>query len=132
MTGGSNVSIPLSWDGVPAGTRSFALSIIDPHPVAKNWVHWIVVNVPSAARSLGEGASRTFIPPAAADPNLPEAPPHHPYVVTLYAPFVAAIDWTLSTSHAAFLALLKGKVLSSATLTGVYDRQMRPPTRRRW
>ena len=32
--GGKNVSIPLAWQNAPEGTKSFALSIVDPHPVA--------------------------------------------------------------------------------------------------
>jgi phosphatidylethanolamine-binding protein (PEBP) family uncharacterized protein len=37
--GGKNISAPLAWKNVPAGTKSFALSMVDPHPVAQNWVH---------------------------------------------------------------------------------------------
>ena len=36
--GGQNLSVPLSWSGAPDGTQSFALSMVDPHPVAHNWV----------------------------------------------------------------------------------------------
>ena len=39
VVGGKNVSVPLNWKEVPPGVQSFALSIVDPHPVAKNWVH---------------------------------------------------------------------------------------------
>src|SRR5512138_1509400 len=45
--GGKNVSIPLAWKNAPAGTKSFAVSIVDPHPVANNWVHWLVINLPA-------------------------------------------------------------------------------------
>src|SRR3974377_1182244 len=38
--GGKNLSLPFQWSGAPAGTQSFALAIVDPHPVAHNWVHW--------------------------------------------------------------------------------------------
>jgi len=39
--GGKNISVPLSWKNPPSGTKSFALSMVDPHPVAQNWVHWL-------------------------------------------------------------------------------------------
>ena len=55
--GGKNISVPLSWKNVPPGTKSFALSMVDPHPVAQNWVHWLVINIPANATSLEEGAS---------------------------------------------------------------------------
>jgi hypothetical protein len=134
VTGGSNLSIPLSWDGVPAGTRSFALSVIDPHPVANNWVHWIVVNIPSDARALAEGASRSLMPSGVKElytsygttgyggPEPPKGSGPHPYVVTLYALSCAALDCALATSRTAFLKLLEGEVLASATLTGIYER----------
>ena len=50
--GGKNLSLPLAWSGAPAGTKSFALSIVDPHPVAHNWVHWLVADIPGGAASL--------------------------------------------------------------------------------
>src|SRR5512137_1963995 len=60
--GGKNISIPLAWKNVPPGTKSFALSIVDPHPVAQNWVHWLVIDLPANASSIDEGASRKKMP----------------------------------------------------------------------
>ncbi len=134
VTGGRNISIPLAWDGVPAGTQSFALSIIDPHPVAKNWVHWIAVNIPALTRELAEGASRSLMPSGTKElytsygdagyggPEPPKGSGPHPYVVTLYALNVKALDCTLTASLTAFLKLLDGNVLASAVLTGIYER----------
>ncbi len=34
--GGKNISVPLAWRNAPSGTKSFALSMVDPHPVAQN------------------------------------------------------------------------------------------------
>ena len=34
--GGKNTSVPLSWKNIPSGTKSLALSMVDPHPVAQN------------------------------------------------------------------------------------------------
>ena len=59
--GGKNIAIPLAWKNVPAGTKSVALSIVDPHPVAQNWVHWLVINIPKEATSIEEGASKKKI-----------------------------------------------------------------------
>ena len=41
VTGGENRSIPLSWDEVPEGAGSCALSMIDTHPIARSWVRAI-------------------------------------------------------------------------------------------
>ena len=55
--GGKNISVPLIWKNAFSGTKSFALSMVDPHPVAQNWVHWLVINIPANVTSLDEGAS---------------------------------------------------------------------------
>src|SRR6266403_3423036 len=63
VSGGKNISLPLSWAAVPPETKSFALSIVDPPPVANNWVHWIAFNIPRSAGALAEGASTASMPP---------------------------------------------------------------------
>ena len=64
--GGQNVSVPLSWSGAPAGTQSFALAMVDPHPVARNWVHWLVIDLPKDSTAIPEGASGHKMPQGAA------------------------------------------------------------------
>ena len=71
---GGNHNPHLSWDGVPDGTRSFALLCIDtdaptdgalvadastPIPVAHprgDFVHWAVANIPAAVREIAAGS----------------------------------------------------------------------------
>ena len=95
--GGQNISVPLSWSGVPAGTQSFALAMVDPHPVANNWVHWLVIDLPKDSTSIPEGASGHKMPQGAQElknsfgetgyggPQPPRGSGDHPYVFTLYA-----------------------------------------------
>jgi Raf kinase inhibitor-like YbhB/YbcL family protein len=132
--GGKNISVPLSWSDVPAGTRSLALSIVDPHPVANNWVHWLVINIPPETQGLNEGASHSAMPPGAVElknsfgemgyggPQPPRGSGDHPYVVTLYALNVAKLDPPGSTSLAAFKKTLDGKILATCTITGMFGR----------
>ena len=63
--GGQNRSLPFQWHDAPEGTRSFALSIVDPHPVANNWVHWLVIDIPAETGELRGGASGREMPPGA-------------------------------------------------------------------
>lgn len=52
---GANVSPALSWQDVPEGTESFVIICYDSHPVANNWVHWLVYNIPVGTVKLEEG-----------------------------------------------------------------------------
>ncbi|MDF7662228.1 YbhB/YbcL family Raf kinase inhibitor-like protein [Erwiniaceae bacterium L1_54_6] len=96
---GNNHSPALSWQGAPAGTRSFALQIYDRDaPTGMGWVHWQVVNIPGNATSLAGGiaANNQGLPGAAIQTRTdfgvpgyggPCPPPgtHHRYVITLTA-----------------------------------------------
>ena len=132
--GGQNLSLPLSWSEVPAGTKSLALAIVDPHPVANNWVHWLVINLPPETKELAAGASRQAMPVGAVElknsfgdigyggPQPPKGTGNHPYVVTLYALNVATLELPVNTSLKAFHKALEGKVLATATVTGMFGR----------
>lgn len=54
---GANVSPALQWKGVPAGTKSFALTVYDPGaPTGSGWWHWVVFNIPASTTALTKGA----------------------------------------------------------------------------
>ena len=132
--GGKNISVSLSWKNIPSGTKSFALSMVDPHPVAQNWVHWFVINIPANVTSIEEGASRKKMPPGAVEltssygdigyggPQPPKGTGDHPYVFTLYALSVEKLNLGAKASLSTFKKALEGKILESATLTGKYGR----------
>jgi len=132
--GGNNLSIPLTWRNVPPSTKSFALSIVDPHPVAQNWVHWLVINIPPQVTTLEEGASGRKMPAGSTElinsfgeigyggPQPPKGTGDHPYVITIYAINVEKLDLSADASLSEFKKALKGKVLGSATITGMYGR----------
>ena len=132
--GGKNISIPLAWKNVPPTTKSFALSIVDPHPVAQNWVHWLVINIPKDVTSLVEGASGKKMPAGSAElknsfrdpgyggPQPPKGTGDHPYVTTLYALNVEKLDLRGNVSLSAFKKAIEGKVVASASITGKYGR----------
>jgi len=132
--GGKNISIPLSWKNVPSGTKSFALSVVDPHPVAQNWIHWLVINIPADVTFLEEGASRKKLPQGSRElknsfgeigyggPQPPKGTGDHPYVFTLHALNVEKLDLGANTSLSTFKKFIEGKILGSATITGKYGR----------
>lgn len=134
VDGGKNISLPFAWTDVPSTVKSFALSIVDPHPVAKYWVHWFVINIPKDTIGLAEGASGSAMPNGSKElfntygtigyggPEPPKGSGAHPYVVTLYALNVVATDLPIKTTLAEFDAALLGKMVGTAKITGYYER----------
>ena len=132
--GGQNISPPLNWSGAPKETKSFALLCIDPHPVARNWVHWMVINIPKEVNSLPEGASGKAMPPGAKElknsfgfvgyggPQPPPGTGDHPYVFTIYALDVEELDLPEETDLSSFNRALSGHVLAKGSLTGYFGR----------
>jgi Raf kinase inhibitor-like YbhB/YbcL family protein len=132
--GGKNISAPVTWKNVPAGTKSIALSIVDPHPVAQNWVHWLVVNIPKEVTVIEEGVSRRKLPLGSMEltnsfgdigyggPQPPKGTGDHPYVVTVYALNVEKLELGNSPTLSAFKKAIEGKVIESASMTGMYGR----------
>ena len=98
---GANVSPSVAWTNVPAGTRSFAVTMYDPDaPTGSGWWHWVVFNIPANVTSLAKGAGDPAsgkAPPGAMQarsdygkpgyggPCPPAGDRPHRYVVTVYA-----------------------------------------------
>jgi Raf kinase inhibitor-like YbhB/YbcL family protein len=90
---GAEVSPPLAWTGVPAGTRELALLVEDPDAPGGSFVHWALFHLPPGLRRLGAGV----VPDAArqgvnsggdakyAGPCPPAGDSPHHYEFTLYA-----------------------------------------------
>jgi Raf kinase inhibitor-like YbhB/YbcL family protein len=135
VVGGAGVSLPLAWHGAPATTRSFTLALIDIHPVARGWVHWLVTDIPADASGLAEGASLTRAMPTGSvehvntggrhgygGPQPPAGSGVHDYVAHLYAQDVAHVDTGADASWDEVRAALSGHVLETATLVGRFGR----------
>ena len=53
---GENVSPPLAWSNPPAGTKSFALTMVDPEGRGGTGaVHWVAHCIPASGTGFGEG-----------------------------------------------------------------------------
>jgi Raf kinase inhibitor-like YbhB/YbcL family protein len=53
---GENVSPQLSWSGVPEGTKSFAIMMVDPEGRGGAGVnHWVAYGIPASVTSFAEG-----------------------------------------------------------------------------
>ena len=130
-TGGQNRSPQLSWEGVPEGTRSLAVTCYDPDaPTTVGFSHWVRFGIPASVRSLDEGAGTEdgewtdgitdwgehhyggMAPPAG-------DPPHH-YHFTVYALDSETLGLDPDTTYAKFRFLIRGHVLGTGTITGLY------------
>ena len=126
---GTNLAPPLSWSGVPEGTRSLALIVDDPDAPGGTWVHWIAYNLPPSTSSLPVGG--TF--PAGARQGVNgwkqadysgPCPPsgQHRYSHRLYALDTVLPDLGRPTKPQLEL-VMKGHILAQAELIGTYQRK---------
>jgi Raf kinase inhibitor-like YbhB/YbcL family protein len=53
---GRDVSPPLRWSGVPAGTSALALVVDDPDAPNGTYVHWVVADIAAGSAGVAEGA----------------------------------------------------------------------------
>src|SRR4030042_872077 len=52
---GKNISPHLTWSGAPEGTKSFALTCIDPDAPMGDFIHWLIHNIPAAVTEIAQG-----------------------------------------------------------------------------
>jgi Raf kinase inhibitor-like YbhB/YbcL family protein len=136
--GGKDESPPLSWNGAPAGTRSYAVTVFDPDaPGPGGFWHWAVLDIPADTTSLAAGAGSRHggnLPPGALQLRndggsagyLGAGPPKghgpHRYVVTVHALNVEKSGLDAGVSPAQLEVKLGPHVLGRASLTGIYER----------
>jgi Raf kinase inhibitor-like YbhB/YbcL family protein len=121
-----NVSPQLSWTDAPQETRSFALSVVDRHPVASNYVHWLVVDIDAGVTSLPEAAAGAGMPTGAREvrPYAGPFPPSgtHDYEFMLYALKTDRLDLPENASLEAFEKAVEPNVLATAKLVGRFTK----------
>jgi len=135
VTGGQNISPQLSWDNFPPETKSFILAIVDHHPVASNWVHWLVINIPPNVSFVAEGASKTSKMPSGSiellntfgakgydGPQPPRGTGKHYYDATIYALNIANVNLSGEISEAQLLREIKPNIIGEACLRGLFGR----------
>lgn len=133
---GPDLSPPLAWRDLPAGTRSLALVVDDPDapdPRAPKmtWVHWVVFDLPPEATGLADGASGNL--PAGAREGLNDwrkaawggpCPPigRHRYFFKLYA-LDTRLPQLARPDKAALERAMAGHILARVELVGTYARK---------
>jgi hypothetical protein len=136
---GAEVSPPLTWTGVPVGTRSLSLIVDDPDapdPAAPRmtWVHWVLYNLPPSDAGLPEGVGREALPPGTVE-GLTDfkrtgwggpCPPigRHRYYFKLYA-LDALLPRTARQTKAQVERAMSGHIIAQAELVGSYEKRKR-------
>ena len=125
---GRDVSPPLAWSGVPAGTKALLLSVTDPD--ARGFVHWVAWDLAPDLGALAEGASGR-LPGAAVEGRNDfgrtgwggPCPPSgtHRYVFTLTA-LSAPLGLPPDTELAAVGRQAAGTTVGETRLEGTYRR----------
>jgi Raf kinase inhibitor-like YbhB/YbcL family protein len=140
---GGNRSPELQWSRVPAGTKSFAITMFDPdeHGTPSGWWHWVVYDIPATADHLPQNAGvdkSTTLPAgssqgrndegdmAYAGPCPDAGDPPHRYVVTLYALKVDKLPVPAGASGANVTFTAHDYTLGTARLIARHDRS--PPS----
>jgi Raf kinase inhibitor-like YbhB/YbcL family protein len=120
-----NVSPPLEWEDAPEGTRSFALSFVDIHPVARGYLHWLVADINPELSSLPEGAAGgrnsgfTELKPYAG-PFPPSGT--HDYEFRLYALRTDRLGVRPGATLEAFMQVADQNSLATARLIGKFTK----------
>ena len=130
---GEDISPPLEWTDVPAGTKSLALFCDDPDAPGGTWHHWAAYDIAgsqtalpldagSTAEKLGfKQAVNDFDKPGYGGPCPPPGPPHH-YHFRLLALSVEKLSARSGASCRAIESEARKHRLAEATLVGIYRR----------
>jgi Raf kinase inhibitor-like YbhB/YbcL family protein len=125
---GANVSPPLAWSGVPAGTAALVLVVDDPD--ARGFVHWTVLDLAGGDGDLPKSVSSSAASPQQGrndfrkigwgGPCPPSGTHHYRFTLTALGAPLALGDHPAGGDIQA--AIDSATVLGKATLTASYAR----------
>jgi Raf kinase inhibitor-like YbhB/YbcL family protein len=138
LCNGQNISPALTWSGQPAGTQSFALTMVDTDARnGKGWWHWSVFNIPASVDGLAAGAGSEGsknLPVGAIQgrtdfgfshyggPCPPVGDHAHHYEIRVYALKVPSLPLDETASGAQLEPSLDSNTLATAKIVGRYGR----------
>ena len=130
---GDNISPPLSWSGLPDGTKALALVMDDPD-AGGTFTHWVVYNLPVSPPGLEEGASlsdrlseglreglNSFGEQGYGGPCPPRGDGDHRYFFRFYA-LDQELNFTGRVTRDQLMDAIEGQTLEEAVVMGTYAR----------
>jgi len=137
---GKNISPPLTWRDLPAGTKGLVVTCEDPGAAtALPFVHWVLYNVPATAQGIPEGLPLGLVKegalagaiqglqgferggPSYRGPAPPRGAPAHQYIFTVYA-LDAALDLQIGHNKLTLMDKIKDHIIGVGELVGTYAR----------
>ena len=131
---GENISPELSWSNVPAGTKSFALVMVDPEGRGGlGVIHWVAYGIPADVKGFAEGEVSKEGPKymgGISTPKLPHyfgpcTPPntgYHHYTFTLIANDLEPSAFKPGMTRDELFKQLEGHAKGSAGLVGLFGK----------
>jgi Raf kinase inhibitor-like YbhB/YbcL family protein len=131
---GADISPPLSWSDVPAGTGSLVLVVEDPDAPSGMFRHWAVFDIPPASRGLDAGysanrpiaalhqARNDFSKTGYSGPCPPRGAGIHHYHFRLLAISRPTLDLGTPAVALDVLRAAQPYVIQQAELVGIYHR----------
>lgn len=128
---GENVSPPLSWSNPPAGTKSYALTMVDPEGRGGlGVVHWVAYGISVSVTGFAEGEvgkpSDKYVGGKGTNgasiylgPCTPRGAPHH-YTFTLIATDLEPSDLPAGLTRDELFAKLTGRTKGATGLVGLF------------
>lgn len=130
---GDAATLPLSWSGAPEATECYAVIMHHIAPDMTKW-YWILYNIPATITTLPRNASGKVgtLGSNSVNGKAEYAPPHSKgpgkkeYIYTVYAlsePVSISVA-PEKVSRDVLLTAMKGKIMSTARLSTVYERNV--------
>lgn len=129
---GTNTSPALAWSGAPEGTKSFAVTMIDPKDDKQYFWHWVAFDIPATVTALAPDASGTEMPQGAIEgvndygtkgyggPCPPRGSTHR-YIINVWALDVPSLSLAPEVTGPQIRPQLQLHSLGKATLTARYE-----------
>ncbi len=123
---GNNTIPTLKWSNTPSNTKSFVIIVYDPDAPKKNFIHWIVYNIPSNITEISAKNLNTSLQGlndfnrVGWDGPCPPKGSSHRYVFRIYA-----LDVVLNLSGKVtvndVLDKMKGHIIAYGEFIGIYE-----------
>lgn len=126
--GGRNHVPDLHWEGAPEGTRSFAVTCVDPDAPRGDFWHWIEFDIPAGTTDFGGDAkvgstvtvANDYGHPGYGGPN-PPAGETHRYIFTVHALDVEKLGVPAHADHATARSAITQHALAQGSFTATFS-----------